>query len=109
VDSTQQCQGLYETDISIEAYSVAGDVLQSNDESRNYGFEQGCTIFLFPSIEYYYVIHSDSVGINDTLRVQNLEITDRKQGCCNCGPRIRTIEYEINGQKFTETDANRSY
>lgn len=108
-DSTGQCLNLSNQALVIETYSVAGNDLLEGEEFQRNGLDQGCTVYLYPQIDQYYVIRSDSMRFSDTLRVKELVDTDRKRGCCNCGPRILSIEYEIDGESFSEMDASRIY
>lgn len=64
----------------------------------DYHYFHSCSISFSYVADSYWVITSDSLGINDTLRIKEASFFQSKDNCCRCGPQFSNVELDVNGQ-----------
>jgi len=95
--------GLFQTTVIDEFNNIELE----NDESRTAG---PCEVFLFMEESVYWVIQSDSLNINDTIRINNLIYNpDMSTECCKCGPSINTATLLVNDSIYIGPEIVRTY
>ncbi len=76
-----------------------GDTVEINNANVNPNCE--LWIYLQSPENLYHIIHSDSLGLSDTLWVNSITSKEgQKSGCCKC-PVLSSISATLNGQTIS--------
>lgn len=68
-----------------------------------------CYVFIPYQPDLYWVISSDSLGISDTLRLQNVVLDETTDGCCDCNPFIKSADIFVNDQQYSNSTILRTF
>ncbi len=94
--------------IKVSSYDVS-----SNDTLEEFVYFNSweCNVILYPTEDRYWVISSDSLHIQDTLKIRDITYGQWNSSNvrCECPAPINTIETNINGESYSGRELERKY